>query len=246
MAETQTTYTWGFIGPGRGSDDGGGRERPVKLLPDSVKTVNVGLGIEDYTVEGVDAAIVRYPQCVDDLIKKGAQVTVIGGVPICSQLGRSRVLKLTEEAEKRTGVQADSTNEAIIAALERLGARRIAIASRWADQLNQAMTDYFAQAGMEAASLTTEGQWLQQANAMSLEGGIVLAIRLGREAMRKAGNADAILLPGGAWRSLAAVPILEDEFDIPVVTNELARTWRIIKAGYAPPVQGWGRLLANP
>jgi maleate cis-trans isomerase len=244
MAETG--YTWGFIGPGAGGEDGGGRERPVRLLPDSVRQVNVGLGISDYTVEGVDSAIVRYPALVDALIAKGAQVTVIGGVPICSQLGRPRILKLTEEAEKRTGVQADSTNEAIIAALQRLGAKKIAIASRWAGQLNKAMTDYFDLAGISAASVTTEGQWLAQANAMSLEGGIVLAIRLGREAMRQAGSADAIVLPGGAWRSLAAVPILEEEFGIPVVTNEIARTWRIIHAGHAPAVQGWGSLLANP
>jgi arylmalonate decarboxylase len=245
MANATATYTWGFIGPQQTREEGS-RERPQPLLPPEVKEVQVGLGISDYTVEGVDTAIVRYPSLVDELIKQGAQVTVIGGVPVCSQLGRARVLKLTDEAQQRTGVAADSTNEAIIAALQFLGAKRIAIASRWADQLNQAMIDYFAQAGITAASVTSEGQWARQANAMSLEGGIVLAIRLGREALRRAGGADAILLPGGAWRSLAAVPILEDDFDLPVVTNELARAWRIIHAGFAPPVEGWGRLLAHP
>jgi len=244
MEKVRATYTWGFIGPGAGGEDNE-QGRWQRLLPPDVRQVNVGLGISDYTVEGVDEAIVRYPDCVDRLIEKGAQRVVLGGVPICSQLGRARVLQLSKEAEQRTGVLADSTNEAIIAAFERLGVKRVAIASRWADQLNKAMVDYFAEAGIATGSVTSEGQWAAQGSAMSIEEGIVMSIRLGREAKRQAGDADAILLPGGAWRSLTAIPILEDEFGIPVVTNNNARAWRIIDAGMAPPLKGWGRLLAN-
>lgn len=80
---------------------------------------------------------------------------------------------------------------------------------------------------------------------MSIEAGVKLAFQLGREAMRRAPNADVLLMPGGAWRSLAAVPILEEDFNLPVVTNPIAKIWRFIEAGIAPPVQGWGRLLAG-
>jgi hypothetical protein len=31
---------------------------------------------------------------------------------------------------------------------------------------------------------------------------------------------------------------------VPVVTNPIAQVWRLIVAGVAPPVTGWGRLLA--
>ena len=61
----------------------------------------------------------------------------------------------------------------------------------------------------------------------------------------EAPDADGLLLPGGAWRSLAAVPILEQDFGKPVVTNPIAAVWRLIAAGKAPPVEGWGRLLTN-
>jgi maleate cis-trans isomerase len=63
--------------------------------------------------------------------------------------------------------------------------------------------------------------------------------------MRQAPHAEALLLPGGAWRSLAAVPILEEDFGVPVITNPIAEVWRFIAAGMAPPVHGWGRLLAG-
>lgn len=245
MAETKARYIFGMIGPTAGVGEG----RPPgsqSLLPADVVGVSAGIGIGDYTVEGVEEAIGRYWDCVDNVISRGAQCTELGGIPISSQLGRPRVLRLLEDTERKTGCFADSTNEAVIGALQCIGARRIAIASRWADQLNQAMVDYFRVAGLEVLSVTTEGQWAAEAFGMSIEKGIVLAMRLGREAMRRAPGAEALLLPGGTWRSLAVVPLLEEEFDIPVLTNSVASAWRFMDRGVAPPIRGWGRLLENP
>jgi arylmalonate decarboxylase len=90
------------------------------------------------------------------------------------------------------------------------------------------------------------GQWAKQAFSMSIEEGVKLAFQLGREAMKRAPKAEALLLAGGAWRSLAAVPILEEDYGIPVITNPIAQVWRLMAKGVAPPVQGWGRLLASP
>ena len=248
MSTTTVRYTHGEIGPTAGTgEESVQRVQPERLLPPEVVQVGAGIGISDYTPEGVDEAINgRYWKCVDALVAKGAQATNLGGVPISSQLGRPRVLKLLEETQQKTGLPASSTNEAIIASLQRLGVSEIAVASRWATQLNQAVVDYFGHAGIKVLAITSEGQWAREAFAMSIEKGIVLAFRLGREAMRKAPNAGALVLPGGTWRSLAAVPILEDDFNVPVITNRTAIAWRIIKQGYAPPVEGWGRLLANP
>jgi arylmalonate decarboxylase len=155
------------------------------------------------------------------------------------------VLEIIEQTAKRTGREADSQSEATIAAIRHLGARRIAIASRWPDELNRALLAYFADAGIEVLAVTSAGQWASKAFSMSIEEGVKLAFQLGREAMRKAPRADLLLLAGGAWRSLAAVPILEEDFGIPVITNPIAPVWRLIHAGVAPPVKGWGRLLAG-
>jgi hypothetical protein len=42
------------------------------------------------------------------------------------------------------------------------------------------------------------------------------------------------------------VLILEEDYNKPVFTNGNTRAWRLIHDGIAPPVSGWGRLLANP
>jgi arylmalonate decarboxylase len=221
--------------------------QPEPLLPADIRQVSRSIEISDYTPEGVAEAIERrYWPCVDELVKEGAQRITLAGFPIASQLGRPRLLALAEETARRTGVVADSHAEATVAAMQHLGVRRIAIASRWSAQLNNALSDYLTQADIEVQAITSAGQWAKQAFSMSIEEGIKLAFQLGREAMRKAPQAEGLLLAGGAWRSLAAVPILEEDYSVPVITNPIAQVWRLIAAGVAPPVKGWGRLLAQP
>lgn len=221
--------------------------QPEPLLPPDIKRISSSIEIPDYTADGVDEAIrARYWKCVDELVKQGANSITLAGFPISSQLGRPRVLELLQETTKRTGVAADSHAEASIDAMRHMGMRRIAIASRWSEELNRKLTAYLTSAGFEVLTVTSVGQWAKQAFSMSIEEGVKLAFQLGREAMRKAPDADGLLLPGGAWRSLAAVPILEEDFGKPVVTNPIAQVWRLISQGIAPPVKGWGRLLATP
>jgi arylmalonate decarboxylase len=220
--------------------------QPEPLLPADIKKISCSIEISDYTTEGVDEAIrARYWTCVDELVKQGAASITLLGLPIASQLGRTRVVELQEETRRRTGVFADSHAEATIDAMRHLGMRRIAIASRWSDELNRKLTAYLTSADFEVLTVTSAGQWAKQAFSMSIEEGVKLAFQLGREAMRKAPQADGLLLPGGAWRSLAAVPILEEDSGKPVVTNPIAQVWRLISQGVAPPVQGWGTLLAG-
>lgn len=220
--------------------------QPEPLLPPDIRRVSASIEISDYTMDGVNEAIAqRYWSCVDELMRQGANSIMLSGLPISSQLGRPRVLELLAETARKTGVTADGHGEAVIAALQRFGAQRITVASRWSEQLNQAMVAYFAHADIEVLAITSAGQWAKQAGAMSIDQGVKLAFQLGREAMRRAPKAQALLLPGGHWRSLAAVPILEEDFGVPVITNPIAQAWRLIAAGIAPPVQGWGRLLAS-
>ena len=242
---TSTRFVAGTVSPI--GTDRHPMSQPEPLLPPDVQQISVSIEVSDYTPEGVREAIgARYWPCAETLAAQGANRITLAGLPIASQLGRERVLELAAETKRRTGIPADSHAEATVAALRHVGGMKIAIASRWSDQLNEALVTYLTKAGVEVLTITGVGQWAKQAFSMSIEEGVKLAFQLGREAMRRAPAAQALLLAGGAWRSLAAVPILEEDFRIPVVTNPIAQAWRLMHEGVAPPVKGWGRLLAAP
>jgi maleate cis-trans isomerase len=243
---TRPPYHWGVIAPARGEEAGETNSRTESLLPPEVITLSNALGIRDYTSEGVEEAMARYPDCVRDLVSRGAQRVCLNGIPISVQLGRPRVLELIENSPKHFGVSGDTAGEAAVAGMKHLGVSKIAVGSRWADEVNNALIRYLADAGIEVLTMTSRRQWAQQAFSMSFEMGVRLAFELGREAMRQAPQAEALFLPGGAWRPLAAIPILEEDYGKPVFTNENTRVWRLIHDGIAPPVEGWGRLLATP
>ena len=72
---------------------------------------------------------------------------------------------------------------------------------------------------------------------------------LGGRALREAPDAQALLLPGGLWHAIHAVPLLEAEFGRPVLLNILSTTWAALHAagGRMPrrPDPQWGKVLAS-
>jgi hypothetical protein len=133
--EVKVRYTAGRIAP-----VGTARHpmsQPEPLLPPDIRRISSSIEITDYTLDGVNHAIrERYWTCVDDLVKQGANSISLAGFPIASQLGRPRVLELIEETGRKTGVTADAQAEATVAAMRHLGVKRIAVASRWSEELN--------------------------------------------------------------------------------------------------------------
>jgi maleate isomerase len=217
------------------------------LVPPDIMEVTVTLGIAEYTREAVDAAAAsNLNRCIDLLAAEKVDYLILGGAPVSAQLGRERALKLMADTKERTGIPMTGPIEAMLAGLKRLGTKSIAIGSRWADELNQAMAAYFTAGGIEVLGVTTRGQWNAEAHKMTFEEGLAVALDVGREAARMAPQADAIIVPGGAAMSLHVIPALEDEFGKPALTNMNAEVWQcLVEPGVIEPVKGWGTLLAN-
>jgi maleate isomerase len=183
---------------------------------------------------------------VEALVAEKVECIVLGGAPISAQLGRARVRQLLSEVQERFGIPAYAPLEAMTAALDRLGLKKVAIASRWADEVNDALASYLAQAGLEVLTTTSRGQWASEAHVMDLEQGMDMALEVAREAARTAPEAEAILAPGGATLTLHVIPAIEQEFGKTVITNLSAEVWcGLVRTGVIPPLQGWGRLLAT-
>jgi maleate cis-trans isomerase len=217
-----------------------------RLVPLDVMEISTGLGLENYTPEGVEKAVGNYWNCVKILEKEKADLIIFSGAPISGVLGRPRVVELLRQTKEKTGIPADAPLEALIAAMHHLGLKTLTIGSRWADAVNQAMTRYLEAGGIKVVGITKRNQWAADAFAMSLEEGLKIALDVGREAAKLAPEADAIAVPGGAAMALHVIPALEEEFGKPAFTNMSVEVWNdLVRPGIIPPVQGWGCLLAN-
>jgi maleate cis-trans isomerase len=240
-------FRYGVIHPrsGSGLQRGPGYQL-YRLVPCDVMELSTGLGLENYTPEGVEKALGNYWRCVDALAKEKADTIVFGGAPISAVLGRQRVVDLLRQTKEKTGIGADAPLEALIAAMKHLGLKQLTIGSRWADPVNDAIRRYLEEGGIEVLGITKRNQWASEAFAMSLEEGLKTALDVAREAAELAPEADAIAAPGGAAMSLHVIPAIEEEFGKPTFTNLSVEVWNdLVRPGIIPPVQGWGCLLAN-
>ncbi len=239
-------FRWGHILPTKSDFHRGTGYQFYRLVPLDIMEISVGLGITDYTHEGVLEASANFWNCVRRLKEERIDHLVLAGAPISAQLGRARILELIDQAEQELGVPADAPLEAVVASMKHLDLTRLAIASRWDDELNTALLKYFDSTGIEIVGITRRGQWAKEAFGMSFEKGLEMALEVGREAAGYK-DAQAVYVAGGASMSIHVLPTLEAEYGIPYFTNLSAELWHgLVEPGVISPISGWGRLLSTP
>ena len=220
-----------------------------RVAPEGMMLLTTGLDLQEYSLAAVEAQLPVLWHRFDLLAAKQVDRIALSGVPVASALGRTRMREILAQAQARTGVPCDTDLEAHIAALNQLGATRIALASRWPDTVNGALTRYLAEAGIEVLACRARPRSLEQNKHAAAGADHLLALELGREALRAAPAAQALLMPGGLWFAIHAVRMLEEEFDRPVLLNILSTTWAALHACSRPlpqrPDPKWGRALSN-
>ena len=77
----------------------------------------------------------------------------------------------------------------------------------------------------------------------------LLALELGGQVLNETPDAQALLLPGGLWFAIHAVPLLEARYGKPVLLNILSTTWAALHAAgkrmLHRPDPRWGKVLAS-
>jgi maleate cis-trans isomerase len=220
-----------------------------RVAPEGMMLVTTGLDLKDYTLAAVERELPVLWQRFDLLAKKKVDRISLSGVPVASALGRKKTREILGEGEARTGIPCDTDLEAHIATLQHLGAKRIALATRWPEAVNAALTHYLADAGIEVIACRSRARSLDQNKQSSAADDHQLALDLGGQVLREAPDAQALLMPGGLWFAIHAVPLLEAEHGRPVLLNILSTTWAALRAAgprmLRRPDPRWGRVLAS-
>jgi len=244
MDNLEPWYRLGFITPHQFVDNV--PYQFYRIAPAGMMLVTANLDLADYTEEAVDHELPLMWRHAATLARRGVDRIVIGGVPVGAALGRERVQRILAEGEKRTGIPFSTDMENIISALKHLGVTKVAIGSRWHNGLNDAVAAYLRLGGVDVVGRRASGRSLAQNEALGTSDGMQLAVDLGRSALATAPDAEALVLPGGLWVTIHAIPLLEAEFGKPVLINLSATIWATLHAaGLRKPVEGWGRLLAS-
>jgi maleate isomerase len=147
---------------------------------------------------------------------------------------------LKRRVQEATGIPCTTTSTAIVQALHRLGIRRVAVASPYLPDVNQALTRYLAECDIEVVN--SEALHLEQ------DHGLVPPERI-RAAAERADvpEAEAILISCTGQKTADFISDLERKAGKPVVSSNQATGWHALRmlGIEAPRLPGRGRLFGD-
>ncbi|MGO1508944.1 MAG: maleate cis-trans isomerase family protein [Actinomycetaceae bacterium] len=136
-----------------------------------------------------------------------------------------------DELARACGVPASSTTLAFVSALAHLGLRRVAVAASYPDDVAALFVDHLAAAGVEVVRTGSAGI------ATAAEVGHLAADQV-RELATSMDDpdAEAVLVPDTAMRTLAEITGLESALGKPVLTANQVTVWEGLRLAGAEPV----------
>lgn len=243
MIDLMPRHQFGYINPVQISDFI--HYQFYRIFPADCLLVNYPLNLQSFSTGGVDKALEAFWPAFDFLVARKVERISQGGIPVSAYAGRPRILAMLEEAARRTTIPATADFEESIEAIRHLGIKRLAVAAKWAPELMKRIVEYLDHAGITPMGVHGHEHSAQQVVALKPRESVDVALALGREAFAKMPEADGLLLAGGAWLVMQAVPVLEAEFGKPIVTNPGATYWAALRQGGLKPHSGFGRLLES-
>src|ERR1044071_6233019 len=189
------------------------------MMYPGVKFIPRAVGVRALTPEGYDAAWNAILPAARQLAKEGVDAIMVIGTSLTFYRGYDAHRQLLEQLRQETGLPVSTMTEAVVDGLKSVGAKRIAVATAYADEVNNRLADFLRCSGFEV---------------LSLEG-------FGLFGFRGPG-----LISCGGLLTLGCAEPIEQRHGIPVVTSTQSAFWKAMRlAGDSGHVSGRGRMLAQ-
>lgn len=212
------------------------------MYGEAVQFLAVGLGLGQLTPEGYDSVLPKIETAAQQLRDRGAQGIALMGTSLSFYRGAAFNRTLTVTMHEATGLPCTTMSTAVVEALACLGARRVAVATAYGDVVNQRLSSFLAEHGIEVGGL----------DALHIEDVRKVFEVVDEDLMRVTASAiarcelppEAILISCGGLRTLGVAERLEDRFGLPVVTSSTAGPWAAVRlVGHDGRALGCGRLF---
>ncbi|MCC6775442.1 MAG: arylmalonate decarboxylase [Hyphomicrobiales bacterium] len=214
----------------------------LQMYP-GVRFLPRGVGVRSLTPAGYDSACEAILPAAEHLAEKGVDAVMVIGTSLTFYRGADFHNQLLERLRAVTGLPVSTMSQAVMDGLRSFGARRIAVATAYADEVNDRLAAFLRAHGFEVLALEGFGLFGFGEPGSKSEGDI---LALGSNACNAAPAAEGLLISCGGLRTLGVAKPLEERHGIPVVSSTQAAFWAAMRlvgdAGYVPDR---GRLLAQ-
>jgi maleate cis-trans isomerase len=190
-------------------------------------------GMEDRTQAYLDSL----PTVAPTLGAVNPAVVVLAFTAASYSHGFAREQVLADRIASLAGARALTAAQAIFAALQHLGVKKLALGTPYPESISALGRAYW-----EAAGLKVVGYARLAGVENIYDESEERAYRLARQA--DVPDADAVLLSGTGLPTVGVLEVLERDLGKPVISSNQASLWRALRmAGVREPVAGFGRLL---
>jgi len=201
------------------------------------------LGVKDMTPAGFDPFLDKIVPGAQQLAKDGANAIVIFGTSLTFYRGADFNQKMIDDVHKATGLKTTSMSSAVVNGLKEMNAKRIAVATAYADEVNGRLKTFLREHGFEV--LILRGLGLDKIGAAGKVSQEELE-RFAEGVFREAPKAEAMLVSCGGLRTLELVAPWEQTCKVPVVSSTPHALWAGARLlGVNARVEGYGRLIAK-
>ena len=178
--------------------------------------------------------------------EKAAQLLATAGVNVIAYACTSGSLvggvgwdqQLISRIEKATAIPATTTATAVIRACEELGVSKVAVATPYREEINQAEEEFLEAHGIKVVNikgLTLHGENLR---STPTETAYNLACEVDTP------EADAVFISCTGFKSITVIEQLEAKLQKYVFSSNTATMWDVVKKlGLGEPIKGYGQLL---
>lgn len=243
MARKKFSGSWrGVVGIIKPTYRPGSLEEFIRLLPEGIgvipKFVDVREGLE---TEFVDA-FVSAEKLIAELAEMKVDLIHPEGAPLFVQKGYRRSEEIVSELEEKYSIPIVTTGMVLVEAARALEIKKPLVISSFensGDRLAK-YSSYFSDAGFQVQAVEGFPVAFSDIGSVSPQEAYAFARKLFLEHPRS----DGICFIGSGWRVLDAVPLVEQDFQIPVVCAVAARVWAVQKRLHVrQPITGRGILL---
>jgi arylmalonate decarboxylase len=206
-----------------------------------VRFVARGVGVRSLTPAGYDGAWNGIVPAAEALAGEGVEAIMVIGTSLTFYRGYDAHARLLEKLAAVTGLPVSTMSAAVVEGLRSVQARRIAVCTAYADEVNRRLADFLTESGFEVLALQGFGLLGFGDPSSKSEDDIVA---LSEKVCAQAPQAEGLLISCGGLRTLDVTKPIEDAHGIPVVSSMPAAFWAAMRlAGASPSLAGYGRLL---